>query len=358
METEQQFYKSPPPGKALTVIIPAFNEGHHIHANILQVCETLHGLDFEVIVVDDGSLDNTFAESQRAAAAGYPVLAIHQPDNRGKGASLFHGIEFAEGEYIVFLDADLEIRPENIKTFLHQLKESDADLVIGTKVPKLGQMPFLRRIMSFVYREFVSLLFGLSLRETQTGIKLFRREVLEVCIPRLRVSRFAFDVELLVAASRFGYRIVEFPVEVSFSRQSSLQRIRPRQIAGQLWDTLLIYYMASFWNWFQPGSSTKIWMLAFVLGIFLLGIGVAKLITPIILAPSLKQVVYYLFLQFLPRTLRNIILVIAGGGLMFVSLNELNKSLINAFSRRDRGDLAGIFRDERIIRRKSRGDNE
>ena len=242
METEQQFYKSPPPGKALSVIIPAFNEGHHIHANILQVCETLHGLDFEVIVVDDGSLDNTFAESQRAAAAGYPVLAVHQPDNRGKGASLFHGFEFAVGEYIVFLDADLEIRPENIKIFLHQLKESDADLVIGTKVPKLGQMPFLRRIMSLVYREFVSLLFGLSLRETQTGIKLFRREVLEVCIPRLRVSRFAFDVELLVAASRFGYRIVEFPVEVSFSRQSSLQRIKTqadrRSIMGYASDLL------------------------------------------------------------------------------------------------------------------------
>jgi glycosyltransferase involved in cell wall biosynthesis len=261
------------------------------------------------------------------------------------------------GEYIIFLDADLEIHPENIKTFLHQLNKSDADLVIGTKVPKLGQMPFLRRVMSLGYRELVSLLFGLSLRETQTGIKLFRREVLEVCIPRLRVSRFAFDVELLVAASRFGYRIIEFPVEVGFSRQSSLQRIKPRQIAGQLWDTLLIYYMASFWNWFQPGSWTKMWMLAFALGIFLLGIGVAKLITPIILAPSLKQVVYYLFLQFLPRTLRNVILVIAGGGLMFVSLNELNKSLINAFSRRDRGDLAGIFRNERIINRKSRGDD-
>jgi glycosyltransferase involved in cell wall biosynthesis len=358
METEQQFYKSTPYSKMLSVIVPAFNEGHHIYANILEVCDTLHGLDFEVVVVDDGSLDNTFAESQRAAAAGYPVLAIHQSDNCGKGASLFHGFEFAVGEVIVFLDADLEIHPGNIKTFLHQLNESDADLVIGTKVPKLGQMPFLRRIMSLGYRELVSLLFGLSLRETQTGIKLFRREVLEVCIPRLRVSRFAFDVELLVAASRFGYRIVEFPVEVGFSRKSSLQRIRPRQIAGQLWDTLLIYYMASFWNWFQPESWTKMWMLAFALGIFLLGIGVAKLITPIVLTPSLKQLVYYLFLQFLPQTARNIILVIVGGGLMVVSLNELNKSLISAFARRDRGDLAGIFSNERVIRRKPRGDNE
>ncbi|MBI5951198.1 MAG: glycosyltransferase family 2 protein [Chloroflexi bacterium] len=355
METEQQ---APHPHGMLSIIIPAFNEGHHIHANLVQVCETLKELDFEAIVVDDGSGDNTFEESQRAVTGGLPVRAVQQTVNRGKGAALFYGFEFAKGEYIAFLDADLEIHPQYVKKFLQRLQETDADLVIGTKVPKLGQMPVLRRVMSLVYREFVSLLFGLSLRETQTGIKLFRREVLEDCIPRLRVSRFAFDVELMVAAARFGYRIVEFPVEVGFSRKSSLQRIRPRQIAGQLWDTLLIYSMASFWNWFQPGPWTKMWMLAFVLGIFLLGIGVAKLITPIILAPALKQMVYYLFLQFLPRTLRDILLVIAGGGLMLVSLNELNKSLLNAFARLDRGDLSGIFRSNKTPNRKPRDEHE
>ena len=358
METEKQVYQSPSPYKTLSVIVPAFNEGHHIHANILQVCKALEEFDFEVVVVDDGSSDNTFEESKRVTATGLPVRVVRQSVNRGKGAALFYGFRFAVGEYIAFLDADLEIQPEYVKTFLQRLHEADADLVIGTRFPKLGQMPFLRRIMSLVYRELVSLLFGLSLRETQTGIKLFHRDVLEDCIPRLRVSRFAFDVELMVAASRFGYRVIEFPVEVRFSRKSSLQRIKPRQIAGQLWDTLLIYSMASFWNWFQPGMSTKVWMAAFVLGIFLLGMGVAKLITPIILAPALKQLVYYLFLQFLPRTLRNIILVIAGGGLMLVSLNELNKSLLNAFARRDRGDLSGIFRNEKTHPRKSRRDHE
>jgi len=347
METNQKICGAFSPSKTLSVIMPAFNEGNHIYANVLQVCDALKGLDFEVIVVDDGSLDDTFRESQRATAAGYPVRSVQHKVNRGKGAALFYGFEFTTGDYIAFLDADLEIHPSYTREFLHRLNESNADLVIGTKVPRTNQVPVARRMMSLVYRALVSVLFGLSLSETQTGIKLFRRDVLEMCVPRLRVSRFAFDVELLVAASRFGYRIVEFPVEVGFNRQSSLQRIRPMQIAGMLWDTLLIYYRASFWNWLQPGWMTKMWMLAFVASIFLLGIGIGKLITPIIPEPSLKQILYYLFLQFLPGAIRDIILVIGGGVLMLISLNELNKSLLNAFARRDQGDLAGILTKRR-----------
>ncbi len=101
----------------LSVIIPAFNEGHHIHANLAQVCETLKELDFEIIVVDDGSSDNTFGESQRAKAAGYPVRTVRHPVNKGKGAALFYGFQFAAGEYIAFLDADLEIQPQYVKNF-------------------------------------------------------------------------------------------------------------------------------------------------------------------------------------------------------------------------------------------------
>ena len=134
METEQQILQS---RKTLSVIVPAFNEGHHIHANILQICETLKDVDFEVIVVDDGSLDNTLEESQRAVAAGYPVQVVQHSQNHGKGAALFYGFQFAVGEYIAFLDADLEIQPQYVKIFLQRLHKANADLVIGTKIPKL-----------------------------------------------------------------------------------------------------------------------------------------------------------------------------------------------------------------------------
>jgi glycosyltransferase involved in cell wall biosynthesis len=331
--------------------------GHEFIADVhVEHGDVIEGDGLTANALDVGN--HLTARLQALATAHPERITVAHLGRGGPFAARNAGLTHARGNFIAFLDADLEIHPQYVKRFLERLHESGADLVIGTKVPKLGQMPFLRRAMSLIYREFVSLLFGLSLRETQTGIKLFRREVLEDCIPRLRVSRFAFDVELMVAAARFGYRIVEFPVEVGFKRASSLQRIKPRQIAGQLWDTLLIYYMASFWNWFQPGPVTKMWMAAFVLGVFLAGIGAAKLITPLMVAPPLKKVIYYLFLQFLPPALRDTLLVIAGGALMLVSLNELNKSLLNAFARLDRGDLAGIFRSKKTSHQKPRDEDE
>ena len=86
-----------------------------------------------------------------------------------------------------------------------------------------------------------------------------------------------------------------------------------------------------------------LWMITFVAGIFLLGIGIGKLLTPVILRPPLRQVVYVVALQFLPRTLRDWLLVGVGGGMLILSLIQLNKSLLDAFARRDHGDLAGIF---------------
>jgi hypothetical protein len=190
----------------------------------------------------------------------------------------------------------------------------------------------------------VSFLFGLNVSDTQTGIKLFRREVLEDVIPRMRVSRFAFDIELLVAAHRFGYTITEMPVQVTYLRRGSLGRVHLGTILHTAADLVGIYYRSSFWRWLEPGLSTRIWMILFVLGIFVLGVGVGKLLTPVIVQPPIKQVVYYLFLQFLPLTLRDWLLVFGGAALIVLSLIQLNKSILQAFARRDSGDLAGILR--------------
>jgi glycosyltransferase involved in cell wall biosynthesis len=327
----------------LTVILPAYNEAQHLYPNLLRVCRILQGCDLEVIVVDDGSQDKTLREAERAAAEGLPVRAVRQAVNRGKGAALFHGLQFATGDLIAFLDSDLEIAPEYVLRLWETMRATGAEVVIGAKSPAGNHFPLLRRLLSRAYRGLVAVLFGLSLSDTQTGVKLFRREVLELAAPHLSVSRFAFDIELIVAATRFGYRVVEHPVTTTYHRSGHVGRIGLGQMARMLVDTFAIYYRASFWRWLQPGWTTRLWMITFVLGVFLLGIGIGKLLTPVILQPPVSQVFYVIALQFLPRALRDWLLVIGGAAMLALSLIQLNKSLLSAFARRDRGDLAGIL---------------
>ena len=329
----------------LSVILPAYNEGENIYANILRVCETLRDYDFELIVVDDGSADHTYLEAKRAEDEHYPVRAVAQAENRGKGATLFHGFEFASGERIAFLDADLEIAPEYLIDLLNIMDERNADVVAGVKDMSENQFPWARRMMSTLYRRSVAFLFGLDISDTQTGIKLFKRAVLEETVPRLSISRFAFDIELLLAASRFGYKIVEYPVKIIYNRTGNLGRMNTRNIFGAFWDTLSIYIRASFWTWLEPSRAMQIWMLLFAIGIFLFGVGVGKLLTPVILHGSVKKIFHIIALQFLPTQFRDWLLLIGGFFLIVISAIQLNKKLLEAFVRRDRGDdLAGIFR--------------
>ena len=176
----------------LSVIMPAFNEAHHIYTNVRQVCAALPGSDWEVIVVDDGSTDETFRESERSRSEGYRVTTLRQDVNAGKGAALFYGFSVSSGEIIAFLDADLEIPPESVLEMLSQMDTTGAEVIVGVKSLAPGTFPWPRRLLSGVYRRLVMLLFGLPLGDTQTGVKLFRREVLERAIPRLAVKRFAY----------------------------------------------------------------------------------------------------------------------------------------------------------------------
>jgi glycosyltransferase involved in cell wall biosynthesis len=326
----------------LSVILPAFNEGAHIHANIQRVCEALKGMTFEIIVVDDGSSDNTFAESQRAGESGLPVRAVRQENNRGKGATLFHGFEFASGDLVAFLDSDLEIAPENLLTLIKVMREKEADVVAGVKDLQDNQFPPLRRAMSRGYRSMVAFLFGLTITDTQTGIKLFRREVLADAIPRVSARRFAFDIELLVAASRFGYRIVEQPVSISYRRVGTLGRVNLAQLLNMTVDTLAIFYRASFWHWLNPSLLVQVWMGMFVFGVFLAGVGFAKLLTPTIPQGFAKQFYYIVLLQFIPTPLRDWLVLLLGIIFVIFSLIQLNKIVMNAFGKRDRDGLSGI----------------
>jgi glycosyltransferase involved in cell wall biosynthesis len=256
------FYDRQASGTMLSILMPAYNEAQSIAENVCETVETMRGLgiDFEIVVVDDGSLDGTHTAAIDALRA-WPecVRIVRCRRNQGKGNALICGTAYSKGEYVAFLDADMDLHPEQLEEFFAIMKARDADVVIGSKFHPQSKVeyPRLRRIYSFFYFMLVRSLFGLPVRDTQTGIKLFKREVLERVLPRVLVKRFAFDLELLANVHHFGYRIVEAPVVVNFNRVCS--RLRLAAVWNVFVDTLAIFYRMRILRYYdQPRRSNKI----------------------------------------------------------------------------------------------------
>ena len=229
----------------ISVVMPAYNEASHILRNVREVVDTLSGAgyDFEVIVVDDGSPDQTYREAMKYVGSDPRLVrVVHYDENIGKGNALMCGTWFARGDYIVFLDADMDLHPVQLPALFEILSKRRADVVVGSKRHRDScvDYPLIRRLYSTVYYAIVRLMFGLPITDSQTGLKVFRTEVLQRVLPRLLAKRFAFDIELLANAHRLGYRIVDGPVTLKFQRP--LGRIKVRDAMNILNDTLAIYY--------------------------------------------------------------------------------------------------------------------
>jgi glycosyltransferase involved in cell wall biosynthesis len=160
----------------------------------------------------------------------------------GKGFALGYGMRHARGSFVAFIDADMEIDPVAIPTFLSMMRRTGSDIVVGSKGHRLSivQYPVYRRFQGWVYRVLIRLLFNLDVRDTQTGVKLFRSQVLIDALPRLAVKRFAWDLELLVVAHHLGYRkIVEGPIRLDYRFESTVRLSSAWRV---LWDTAAIFY--------------------------------------------------------------------------------------------------------------------
>jgi len=226
----------------LSVVVPAYREGPRIYDNLQRLVAELDqlGSDYEVLVVSDGNTDRTAEEAERVSSPRVTVLQY--PVNRGKGFALGYGVGRSTGELVTFIDADMELDPSEIKRFIELLHEQDADIVIGSKRHRLSRVhyPIFRRLQSFVYQVLIRLLFDVGVRDTQTGLKLFRRQVLADALPLIAVKQFAFDLELLVVARLLGYtRVVEAPIQLSYRFSST---ISPGAVYRILWDTAAIFY--------------------------------------------------------------------------------------------------------------------
>ncbi|MFC1538122.1 glycosyltransferase family 2 protein [Candidatus Latescibacterota bacterium] len=232
--------------RLISVIMPAYNEGSCIFENIRTTIDVLNeaGLKSEIIAIDDGSSDNTLSEINRAAATFDHVIAVSNPRNMGKGMALKNGFGKSSGEIVVFMDADLDLHPSQINNLIAKLDSGDCDVVVTSKHHPESKLsyPFSRKIVSYVYYLIIKILFNLPVRDTQTGLKIFRREVLENAFHRMLVKTYAYDVELLAISVRFGFGIKEIPVVLDFKRGMKWGRIRLKDVIEIFLDTLAIFY--------------------------------------------------------------------------------------------------------------------
>lgn len=228
----------------LSVVIPAYNEGENIYGNLLKTEAILKEFcdSFEIICVNDGSRDNTHKEILRAAEKGTCIQCISYDINGGKGKAIKTGSLAAKGKYTAFLDADLDLSPDHLKAFLDKIENSDADIVIGSKMhpDSVLDYPLTRKIMSYCYYIMLMFLFRLKVHDTQTGIKLFKSELLRKILPDVQTEGFAYDIEILAIAGVYDAKITEMPIVLKFTRTAGFSRIRIKDVMNVFKDTLAI----------------------------------------------------------------------------------------------------------------------
>lgn len=232
--------------KLLSVIVPAYKQGRTIKKDLENIDRTLKtGLpkdyDYEIICVVDGYFDNTASEAKKVKSTKVKVYGYEK--NMGKGYAVRYGMKYAKGALISFLDAGMDISPAGIMMLMDHMKWYNADIIVGSKRHPVSQVnyPLTRYIFSVGYHLGVRVLFGLPLTDTQSGIKIFKRKVVEKILPRLLVKTYAMDIEMLAVARYLGFkRIYEGPIEVHFDKTNS--NINWKTIFRMLWDTVAVFY--------------------------------------------------------------------------------------------------------------------
>jgi glycosyltransferase involved in cell wall biosynthesis len=237
---------SAPNRPLITVIVPVYNGGEEIVENVAvirsAVTNELDAEEVEVIVVSDGSIDGT-DEMLLAARSELGVRVIHYDRNLGKGYAVKLGALASTGQWVAIVDADLDLHPSSIPSYLDAAVRNDLDFAIGSKrhPDSVVHYPPSRRIASWWYQQLNRLLFRLDVRDTQVGLKVFRGEIADEVVPLLLVKQFAFDLELLAVANALGYgRVRELPVRLDYRFTGSA--VRSRAVARALMDTFAIFY--------------------------------------------------------------------------------------------------------------------
>jgi dolichyl-phosphate beta-glucosyltransferase len=202
----------------MSVIIAAYNEEKRLPGTLCKIADYLNqqGIQFEIIIVDDGSTDQTSGVSRKFASLFPNISIIGYEINKGKGYALRTGVLASRGDFVLLTDADLSTPIEELSRLLPFLKENACELAIGTRALELSRIirkqPWWRQCMGRIFNRIVRYLVLDGFSDTQCGFKLFTGEVARRLFGEARINRFAFDVEILALALKRRYRVLEMPI--------------------------------------------------------------------------------------------------------------------------------------------------
>lgn len=242
----------------LSIIIPAYNEGERLGRGLSRIREYFASqrvgiAEIEIIVVDDGSTDDTARIAQDWEREMPSLRLVSNGENRGKGYSVRHGMLEARGRIAMFTDADLSSPIEESEKLLIAIRAGN-DVAIGSRAMdrsliSVRQSRF-RESAGIIFNAFVRLFTGLAIHDTQCGFKAFVRERCCVVFEQQRIQRFGFDPEILFLAKRNGLLTAEVPVRWAHDPGTKVHMIR---------DSLLMFGDLAYirWNWLLGRYPTK-----------------------------------------------------------------------------------------------------
>ncbi|MGE4283450.1 MAG: dolichyl-phosphate beta-glucosyltransferase [Clostridia bacterium] len=210
----------------VSLIIPAYNEEKRIIGTMEHILEFMnrHFHEYEVLVIDDGSTDNTVEVLKRYH--DYPLRVFSQETNKGKGQAIKTGMLQAKGKYVFFTDADLPYPLSGMIEAIDIFSKTEAHLVLGSrdlyKERPSAPYPLHRRLMSKAFSIFINGILGLRIADTQCGFKGFHQNAVKTIFPLVTINGFGFDFEMLYIAKKQGLKMELIAVDLSHSEGSKV----------------------------------------------------------------------------------------------------------------------------------------
>lgn len=231
MQSQKEMFYNFRKDRPIAALVPAKQEARFIYEVVRR---SLPHVD-KVLVVDDGSTDQTVAEAIRAGAE-----VLRHPTSLGKGQALQSGLKHLAGyAHVIMLDGDLQHVPEEIERFSEEIALTDPPMIIGTRSLNNKKMPLLRRLTNNLMSNIISFLCGQKILDTQCGFRSVRSDLAEVLLESCHSVGYDFESEMLLLASRRGYRIRSVPVTTCYG--SEVSKIRPIRDTLRFFSLMLRY---------------------------------------------------------------------------------------------------------------------